>query len=761
MALGLFLAWNYRAVLIDPNGVLLADSGDGMKNYFTYAWHAHHDHDALHFGGSGFPYGDHAFYTDCHPLLAWLIQAVPALDPWKIGIVNALLVLGRIICAWCLFGLMRHFRMPPWPAAACAFGVALLEPQALRMTGHLALAHAWVVPLMWYTWVRTRAKRTMGALLLCAGAVLTAFLIHPYLGLMGAMFLFAYQAMAFLAKGTRTPLPIALRDLFVTVGLPVLLFLVIERAADHTCDRPSEQFGQERYAVRWQSLLVPLDPPFGPHLSRLVSWDEVDWESWSYLGMSSVIALVLLLVLFLGRRLRKSVDWSAENSVTLIAGLIVLLFAMNVWQPLLSGAFGSLLQFRAMGRFAWVFFYVSAVIGSSTVYLFLVRPGRLRPWLASALFILFAGGYTVEGWVRQRRLAASLPLVPNPFIGDTRDAGRAEHLVALSRSGAVAIIPLPYTHVGSDLYQRDAPEQVLSAMYPLSYQSGLPLMAGNMIRTSASHTRELITVLSPAEFHKSLARRFPPDTRFALMSTGAPMDTDEERIWNLGDSLYDDGSLRLRTILAADLFKSTQEERLRHFDSCKDSMVWREDWWLEESLDRPGSSSEDVVAWDAEKRITGESGRLTTISRLPVGVLDPLRTYELCMLFESIDPIAVNTSLLIESVQPSGDVEWEANTNMRCMTMQAGRFTVGTVRFRPKRAGLPYHVFMTGPDGSKARFVVRHLLIRPIEVDAWRKGPWFGEEVLFWNGIPLASHPDEGGLGCSASSQQANGVDAQ
>lgn len=743
LAVGLFISWTYHDVLVDPNAVLLADSGDGMKNYFTYAWHAHHDNDALHFGGSGYPYGDHAFYTDCHPLLTWLVQAIPSLDPWKIGIVNALLVLGRVACAWCLFGLLRHFRMPPWAAAACGFGIALLEPQALRMTGHLALAHAWVLPLIWYTWVRARGKRGAGPMLLCGASVLVAFLIHPYLGLMGAMFLFAFQAIAVLFKGTRTSIPIALRDLLMTVALPLILFLVIERASDLATDRPSEQWGQDRYAVRWQSLLVPLDPPFGPLFARFVSWDDVDWESWSYLGMSSVLALLVLFMSALSRRLRNSIGWTAESAVTLVAGLAVLLFAMNLLQPLLGSVFGSLMQFRAMGRFAWVFYHVCAVIGSSSVHRLLFTPGRLRPWLAAALFLVFAAGYAAEGWVRQRKLSESLPLVRNPFIEVHDGEGPPAHIDAISRSGAVAIIPLPFVHVGSDLYQRDAPERMLSVMYPLAYRSGLPLMAGNMIRTSASRTRELIAILAPPEFHKSLSAGFAPSTRFALLSTDVPLDADEERIWRLGEPLHEDGSLRLRTITADELFRNTQEQRARHFSERADSFFRMGSWWLEETADSArGLMPQAVIAWDADQLLEGESGQYTTLLRLRAGRLDTAQTYEISLLFESIDPFAVNTSILVESVVPDGGTEWEAVSNMRGMTMQAERFTIATMRFRPKHARAPYHVFMKGPDGSKARFVVRHLLIRPLAIDAWRQGPWFGQMALFWNGIPLAPHPE-------------------
>jgi len=38
-----FLLHFYGHVLQSPNSVLLTSDGDGLKNYFTYAWHVEYD----------------------------------------------------------------------------------------------------------------------------------------------------------------------------------------------------------------------------------------------------------------------------------------------------------------------------------------------------------------------------------------------------------------------------------------------------------------------------------------------------------------------------------------------------------------------------------------------------------------------------------------------------------------------------------------------------------------------------------------------
>ena len=100
----MLLTWTWTAlffptVVFQPNRLLLASSRDSVKNIYTLAWQlAHGKTLSWEFSGMGWPFTEHVFYTDGHPLLSWVLGAfVPELIPseWTAGIVHI-----AIIASW-------------------------------------------------------------------------------------------------------------------------------------------------------------------------------------------------------------------------------------------------------------------------------------------------------------------------------------------------------------------------------------------------------------------------------------------------------------------------------------------------------------------------------------------------------------------------------------------------------------------------------------------------------------------------------------
>ncbi len=57
-----FTAALYGKILANSNDYMFTESGDGIKNYFTYAYHITHDSSYINFSGMNYPYGEHFFY---------------------------------------------------------------------------------------------------------------------------------------------------------------------------------------------------------------------------------------------------------------------------------------------------------------------------------------------------------------------------------------------------------------------------------------------------------------------------------------------------------------------------------------------------------------------------------------------------------------------------------------------------------------------------------------------------------------------------
>jgi hypothetical protein len=88
----------YHKVLLHPNQYMFSNSGDGMKNYYTYAYHIKNDASYVNFNGMNYPYGENYLYTDCHPVLANALMVLgnifPSTKLYNIGIINFLMIIS-------------------------------------------------------------------------------------------------------------------------------------------------------------------------------------------------------------------------------------------------------------------------------------------------------------------------------------------------------------------------------------------------------------------------------------------------------------------------------------------------------------------------------------------------------------------------------------------------------------------------------------------------------------------------------------------
>lgn len=83
----LILFFFYHEVILHPNDYVFSDGGDGIKNYYTYLYHAKYDSLFFEFSGMNYPFKENVVFTDAHPLLSYLIGKL-GLANYGIGIVN-------------------------------------------------------------------------------------------------------------------------------------------------------------------------------------------------------------------------------------------------------------------------------------------------------------------------------------------------------------------------------------------------------------------------------------------------------------------------------------------------------------------------------------------------------------------------------------------------------------------------------------------------------------------------------------------------
>ncbi len=750
----LFVLFHFHGhVLRTSNSVLLSAEGDGLKNYFTYVWHVAHDEDALTYRGSNHPFGEHVFYTDGNPVLAWVVRMLPFGERYAVGILNLSLLLGLLLCAWVLYALLREFELPPWAAAIGGFSILLLQPQLTRMSGHLSLAHAWMIPLAWWCLLRS-LKSTMPWRWTFFGLLVStiAYLTHPYMGLMIGFFQGSLLALVVISEWRSRWKDVAflLRGV-VLVGLPVLLFLILLNSGAEHADRPASPGGADLYATRFLSLIVPTNAPLGTPLNEFFKYEALEWEARCYLGLSSILMLVVIGAVQIGKwtwrgGLRSRMDLVG---LSFAAGFIVLLFAMGEFTGLLGERIPLLKQFRGMGRFAWVFWYACAVFCTVRLYHYLFAVDRsVRRSVATLVFTLVVGLYAVEGWGHQELSSRTTGHGTNVFKEEQLSGPLTDLVIAAREASAVAIIPLPFIHTGSEYYTRDSRPGVMTLNCPLAFHTALPLIAGITSRTSLAETRDHLALLSPPEFRKELGTYFDPADRLLVTWSREKLDDDEREFMARCIPLKETEAGALYTISAAELFHDTRSARLTEFDERHMNWPMCQGLRISENGEAPQGELPcgRVVQGTNNGFVTGEVQDYTTLLQFKEGYFRAGDEYELSFIFHPKGSDAVNLSLVMEHYLPGGkDGIWEDLKTIRSMPMQYNDRTVARLRVRIQHPEKVHKFFLKGPDHNYDTFEVEHILFRPVGFDVWRQGEWYGERTLFFNNIPLIPSEDREG----------------
>jgi hypothetical protein len=124
--------------------------------------------------------------------------------------------------------------------------------------------------------------------------VLGCFLTHPYTGLMIVFFFGGYYTLLLLFRGR--PAARTWRtygELALVAVMPVIVFVSLVQASDIETDRPVTPMQSPEYVTRLESLIVPTHPPLRALLDVFFKIRGPEWETWCYIGLSSLLMLAV------------------------------------------------------------------------------------------------------------------------------------------------------------------------------------------------------------------------------------------------------------------------------------------------------------------------------------------------------------------------------------------------------------------------------------------------------------------------------------
>lgn len=545
----LFVAYFYSDALFSPNAFLFSAWGDGIKNYFSYLYHIQHDSSWWYTRSMNFPYGELLLYTDGQPVLAWsfriLTSVFPFLSDYALAYLN-LWMLGSLALSYVLnFLVLKRLHLSYFAAYAFALGITFLQPQLFRFVGHFGLSYACLIPLAFYLLLGLDKHGKKSSLIALLIINFLSFFLHPYLGLIFSVCILLFSSNALIFGSIKKKYVQLVLGTFAVI----FLYLLITKLSDTHSGRTPDPFGFFHYRAQLKTLLLPHHPPLKPIIESYVKIGGQEWEAWAYFGLTTVIALLSLLVLWfvkIKRKIKRRANLQNRLAFTgIFAMLIALAVPFTLGLEFLVEYLGPLKQFRSLGRFAWIAFYAFNYLVAYKLYvLFRYHQPKKRGIFASLFIILPLVIMVWEGLPYHREVSAAIQSSPNYFL---------EKPAPIPFENFDAVMGIPLQVHGSENFDLPGESATNAKVFLTSYQSALPIYGGSWGRASVDEARKLVQSMGPDFYPKEVKPDIETYRFLVVKNKNTVLNPFEKVQWNKCSFLYEDDTWEYASLNASEL----------------------------------------------------------------------------------------------------------------------------------------------------------------------------------------------------------------
>jgi hypothetical protein len=586
----------YGEILLRPNDYIFSSTGDGIKNYYTYAYHIKNDSSYTNLEGMNYPYGENYLYTDCHPVLANAFKYLSSFSPYfethSIGLLNLLLILSIALTFVVIYFVFIELKFNAWYSVIFSFCITLLAPQLFRLGGHLALSYSVAIPLSWLLILKcTRNPSWYLYVFLFLNNLFWVF-IHAYLGIIIISFLFSFSLINYFFNDKKREKTIQLVYLGLVIVLPVILFYIYVALTDLHVGRTNNPSGFFLYNAELDDVLIPFAKPFRPFLDEITGGIiSLKWEARGYLGIINSILFIAIIIISIisvfnkkARSLLKSFFNSKSINISLLSAFIILLFAMGVpfkQFPDLLDIFPIFKQFRATGRFVWPFYFVFTVFAAYVLHEKIICKPNIRNKIIAIVFVLFyAFIYSLEGYYYHSPVSKSISKTSNLFDIEQLPDNFKKALASVNAKDFQALISFPFYYYGSETYARPRQDEAVKNSLIFSYHTGIPNVCANLTRTSIEESKRIVQMVSPNYYVKEIVNDFKSNKPFLIIKTGTSLTKYEKAIMAKSERIYKNGNIELLKIEFEKLFSDDRNQKINEFYRIQPKLIKQDSFYV-------------------------------------------------------------------------------------------------------------------------------------------------------------------------------------
>ncbi len=529
----------------------MSSGGDGVKNYFCYLYFIRYDA-GTHFTGMNYPFGENIIFTDNMPALAWTIAKIKTIFP---GIVNYGLVLmhstfiiSYFLCTVFIYKILRLFNVKGWWGPASAVFIAYFSPQFFRLFGHFSLSLVCFFPMMIYWLMQYERKRALKYVVYIFLLTTLFSFLHVYY-LAFSLVLCASYCFAYLTKkGSLKKKITYIIPVLVAIGASVFIFKLYLKITDPVTDRPIHPLGfLDTYTSLYEILTSDYNFIGFNLFAHILKKAAKGTEGYCYPGLISLIVSAYLLYRILksvivGLAKKKKIPIHPIRGYRrwLIVMLIALLFSMGApftWGlDFLADYVSIFRQFRSLGRFSWIFYYLISIYTCIFLYRLFCRmhlKGYRKLYFATVVIILAVwfiewNGYAQDVRQECRNAKANYD---NFYSRNTTSWTQWMKEKGTAPQNFQGIIGLSYMHIGSE--KTGVQENAGAVMYTgaqIACETGLPMMDVMMSRTSWSQTFANLRMIDGPLTPKPIVNKFNEKAFLIFVTPQIPLTPGEQNL---------------------------------------------------------------------------------------------------------------------------------------------------------------------------------------------------------------------------------------
>jgi hypothetical protein len=500
----LVLVWFYGDILLHINSVFFWYKGDAIQVYYNSLYHVMYDKSLIQQDSMNYPYSENVFFTGCMPLITGFIK-LTGLRYFTVGIINLSMLLSLPLCSLFIYLIFREYKLNYIFSAFASVAITYLNPQVMRLGGHFNLTYFFAIPAAMWLMIRFIKKPGYKTSLVIAALCFFLACTHLYLYIfVVALLLFGWLYLLFNLK-PKQGLALFLPHGAIQILLPFIILQLLVLSANYNTDRTALPWGFFEYTSNLYGIFYPLDRFYETLFKQLEFTGQVNYEGQAYVGICATLLCIFLilklcfnLLTFRYKRLLMFTDKPVLNYF-IVCAILCLLFSFCIPFKFTTALqemvykIGFLKQFRAIGRFTWVFYYV---INIALVFVVCSIPEKYNKYyFKSSLmaFIIFFLSYDAYCNMKQYENTFNNRIYA---ITDFKNKFAENSWVKLiDNTSYQAILPFPYFHIGSENLNINAGDEILKQSCIVSLKTGLPMISVFLSRTSTGQTYKNVQLL--------------------------------------------------------------------------------------------------------------------------------------------------------------------------------------------------------------------------------------------------------------------------